>query len=148
MFNLSENILDISTLSKWDKLKLDCAIISQYHDTYNCFKCVNSNRDPQSLKELQKIKGCFTKQDSVRMVLDTGTKIYMCPGRMYGQNEIDLIKEYRIFDKTGQLPKPGGLYFQCSKTMEAFSFIEHEITKNESQKNKEEAEKIKKQSRK
>ena len=129
---LSEYIFDISSLNKWNKLRLECAITAQYIETYNCSKCLNTIKsNPKSMRKLQETKGCFANQKKEVAYFDSGTKLFMCPGRMYGIDETNLIHEYHIFEKTGLLPKPGSLYYQDSKTIESFNFIQYEIQKNE-----------------
>ena len=133
-------IFEVSSLNRWDKLKLECAISSQYIETYNCHKCLNIRREePEQNKAMRLSKGCFSNMKSPLAIMEDGVKVYLCVGRMYSYNEINLLNEYKLFSNNKILPEDRHINFQNSKTMEAFEFISMEIIKNKEIQEKEAA---------
>lgn len=123
----------MSELSRWDRFKLEAAIASQYHEAYNCNKCLKVNPDPQASKIFRTSRGCLNKVKNPTVITEDGTKVFMCLGRMYTHKEVRVIEDYRIFLRYNSLPEEGGVGKQSSRLIESFLFIESEIAKNEEQ---------------
>jgi hypothetical protein len=134
-------VFRVSELNRWEKFKLECALASQYYETYNCNKCLSIRKEnPEQNYEMRKTKGCFSRTKVPMTTMENGTQVYMCLGRMYTFREVSLVNEYRQFSKYHILPKEGHLNVQNSKTIDAFYFIESEIVKNEEIKRKKDGE--------
>lgn len=125
----------MSELSRWDKFKLECAITAQFNDHFNCRKCLEKHSDQKEWRT--NTKGCYHNLKEPLAVMEDGTKVRMCLGRMYDYADVDLISQYHKFKDHNILPEEGHINKQNAKTIEAFLFIQSEITKNEILKMKE-----------
>ncbi len=127
-----------SELSQWEKLRLECAIAAQFNDNFNCFKCLQVRKEaPEINKGFRLTKGCFGKKKEPIAVMDNGTKLFICIGRLYSHQEIIMIDEYSTFKSYGILPNDKPHSQQSSKLISSFNFIESEINKNQAMKQKE-----------
>lgn len=99
-----------------------------YEPKYNCNQCLdNTRRSDSDILVMQKAKGCFEPQKHIMAGLDSsGYDLYMCPGRMFGEFEVDLLKDFQRLRDYNVLRHPGSIGDQPAWWVDAMDFIKLE----------------------
>ncbi len=114
-------------MSDVQALKLECVMASIYKDEYNCSKCLEiRGRNEDNMIVIRERKGCFKRQKMPLAVFDSDWEVYICPGRIFGNFEVDLLKDYHRLRDYSLLPYRGTLSDQPAWWVEAMDYLRSE----------------------